>query len=519
MGGIGRIVPARNSAALAEAIRDILAGGEEVARVLGQQSRQRITERFSLHRATSAFDRLYLKRDLSEVDADSDIVRQPFLALTSAVVSRLSTFAALIAAARFLDPVDFGAFAVLTAIVGVINAFVSGGGDMWLNSFTASTSGKTQQAPRVSHYYLGICAAIASLTFLLLGGAIFANRLGLFGLGPLGGYQAAIIVAVAGASAAGLFEAQLAILRAGGRVATFFWLRDLITPVVILGLILLLRPSSTLGMMVVYTFVWIAVFLGVLGYVAGSRTIMPKMTLRGHLYPSRWLRLVRHTVGLVYGNLGSRLSIYIDVLVLTYVVNLAQVGEYRAAAQFAVGFMVVQHFVFLGLPWQMRRATQAGRPGPGYAWVLYQQRLLLLLSAVAVVALWLLAEPILALLGPRFISIAPLFQLFVLIRFVDLLWGPNHELLVSNGWTINDAHANVLALAAWALTFASIHTVGVPPLTAAVVATAVASLAAQTGRYLMLRRADLIPMMGHPFGPTLPVVGSGAIVLLAISAI
>ena len=519
MGPIGRIAPSHDSAALADAIRDTLAGSEEAFRLLGRQSRQRIVEQYSLERATATFDRLYLENEFTDVGTQAEAARQPFLGLASAVVSRLSTFAALIAAARFLNPVDFGAFAVLTAIVGVINAFVSGGGDMWLNSFTASTSGKTQQAPRVSHYYLGICAAIACLTFALLGIAILANRLGLFGLGPLEGYQAAIIVAVAGASAAGLLEAQLAILRAGSRVATFFWLRDMITPIILLALILLVRPSNALGMMSVYAFVSISVFLGVFGYVVRGRTFMPKMTFGGKLNLSRWLRLIRHTGGLVYGNLGSRLSIYIDVLVLTYVVNLVQVGEYRAAAQFAVGFMVVQHFVFLGLPWQMRRTTQAGKPGPGYAWVLHQQRLLLLFSAIAVVALWLFAEPLLALLGPRFVSMAPLFQLFVLIRFVDLLWGPNHELLVSNGWTINDAHANVVSLAAWGMTFASFYTAGVPPLTAAVVATAVASLVAQVGRYAMLKRADLIPMMGHPFGPTLPIAGSIAIVIFAVSSI
>jgi glycosyltransferase involved in cell wall biosynthesis/O-antigen/teichoic acid export membrane protein len=519
MGGIGKIVPPGDSDALADAVRGILAEGKDAVAALGQQSRQRIVEQFSLGRATEAFDRIYFKSDLADLDADPETARQPFLALTSAVVSRLSTFAALIAAARFLNPDDFGAFAVLMAIVGVINAFVSGGGDMWLNSFTASVSGKARQAPRVSHYYLGICAAIACLTFALLGTAILANRLGVFSLGPLAGYQAAIIVAVAGASAAGLFEAQLAVLRAGGRVAAFFWLRDLITPVFVLGLILVVHPSSPLGMMSVYMFVWIAVFLGVFGYILASRYVMPKVANVTRIKPQRWLRLVRHTAGLVYGNLGSRFSIYIDVLVLTYAANLAQVGEYRAAAQFAVGFMVVQHFVFLGLPWQMRRATQAGRPGPGYAWVLYQQRLLLLLSAVAVIALWFLAEPILALLGPRFVAVAPLFQLFVLIRFVDLLWGPNHELLVSNGWTINDAHANMMALAAWGLAFGAANTANVPPLISAVVATAIASLVAQIGRYQMLRRADLIPMMGHPFGPALPIICSCAVVLLAISSI
>ena len=517
IGGVGHVVPPRNPVALAEAVRKILASDEEEIRAIGRRSRQRITELFSLDRATTAFDRLYFESDFLGAQVETETSRQPLLALVSAVVSRLSIFAALIAAARFLDPIDFVAFTVLTAIVGVINALVSGGGDMWLNSFTASESGRTQMAPRVSSYYLGICTGIAIFVFFLLGGAVIANRASVFDLGPIEGYNSALLVAVVGAVAAGLFEAQLAILRAGSRVALFFWLRDLITPVVVLGLILVVQPSSTLGMMGVYTFIWIVVFFSVLGYVAGSRKILPKKTMMsGTVRQWRLIKLLRHTSGLVYGNLSSRLSIYIDILVLTYVVNLSQVGEYRAAAQFAVGFMVVQHFVFLGLPWQMRRATQAGRPGAGYAWVLHQQRLLLVLSAIAVVALWLLAESLLSLLGTRFLAVVPLFQLFVLIRFVDLLWGPNHELLVSNGWTLNDAHANILALMGWAVTFAIIFMVGMQPLIAAVVATAIASLIAQTGRYIMVKRANLIPMMGHPFGPILPFLGSCVVVLIAV---
>jgi len=517
MDGIGTIVPPGDSNAIADAVRGIMAGGKDALEVLGQNSRKRIIEQFSLSRASQAFDKLYLDCELEEISEESEIGRQPVLALTSAVVSRLSTFAALIAAARFLNPVDFGAFVVLMAIVGVINAFVSGGGDMWLNSFTANVSDNIRRAPRVSHYYLGICGIIACLTFAILGTAIVISRLGGFSLGPLADYQVATIVAVAGAAAAGLFEAQLAILRASGRVALFFWLRDLITPVFVLGLILVVHPSSPLSMMSIYMFVWIAVFLGVLVLIFISHNVLPKAVKITRITPQRWLRLVRHTVGLVYGNLGSRFSIYIDVLVLTYAVNLAQVGEYRAAAQFAVGFMVVQHFVFLGLPWQMRRTTLAGQPGPGYAWVLYQQRLLLLLSGVAVISLWIMAEPILALLGSRFVAVAPLFQLFLLIRFVDLLWGPNHELLVSNGWTINDAHANMAALLSWGLAFGAAYTLNVPPLISAVVATAIASLVAQIMRYQMLRHADLIPMMGHPFGPALPIISSCVIVLIAIS--
>ena len=182
-----------------------------------------------------------------------------------------------------------------------------------------------------------------------------------------------------------------------------------------------------------------------------------------------------------------------------------QVGEYRAAAQFAIGFMVVQHFVFLGLPWQMRRMGQAGKPGPGYFWVDNQQRMLLLLAGIATVLLWLLAGPILSLLGEHFVDMAPLFRLFVLIRFVDLLWGPNHEMLVSNGRTMQDAHANLVSLGVWMVTFWVIRDTGISALTAAVAATAFAAFTGQLLRYRMLHQANLIPVMGHRFGPAFPV--------------
>ena len=57
----------------------------------------------------------------------------------------------------------------------------------------------------------------------------------------------------------------------------FFWLRDLITPIFVLSLILVVHPSSPLSMMSVYMFVWIVVFLGVLVLILTSQNVMPKV--------------------------------------------------------------------------------------------------------------------------------------------------------------------------------------------------------------------------------------------------
>jgi hypothetical protein len=78
-------------------------------------------------------------------------------------------------------------------------------------------------------------------------------------------------------------------------------------------------------------------------------------------------------------------------------------------------------------------------------------------------------------------------------------------MLVSNGRTMQDAHANVFSLVIWMATFWAFSNSGVTALTSAVAATAFSALTAQALRYWMLRQADLIPVMGHRFGPTFPI--------------
>ncbi len=518
VGDVGEIVPPRDVEAFAGAVGNLIRLGREKVVERGAIARERIEAEYALDRAVENFDSVYREVDSDEV---SIYRSRPVLAVSSAVVSRLAAFGALIAAARVLEPVEFGVFAVLTAVVGVVNAIVSGGGDMWLSSFTGTDTRQSRRVPRISHAYLAICGSLAVAVFLGMG-IIFgvsasetvsdlvdlvAPELSFF----LMEFPLATVLAVLGASFAGMFEALLAVLRAGNRVTEFFTFRDLTTPVVLVVLIVLLQPGSAVEMMMLYCAVWAAVFTIALVYVRGLIGDLPRIA---SVSLKRWLTLLRHTGGLIYGNFGSRLSIHIDVLILANIVSIAAVGEYRAAAQFAIGFMVVQHFVFLSLPWQLRRTSEAGERGPGHVWVVLQQRTLLLVAGSAFILLWIFAESLLGLLGERFVAVADIFRIFVFIRFVDLLWGPNHELLVSNGFTVRDAHANIFALVAWLVVFAIARGMDIEIIAAAVCATALAALAGQAARYQMIRSANLIPVMGHRIGPALPVAMTGAAVAM-----
>jgi len=255
------------------------------------------------------------------------------------------------------------------------------------------------------------------------------------------------------------------------------------------------------GLFAIYAQVYAVVGGTVAALIAlNAGTLLPPADLRVRL----WRRFVTHSLGIAYGNLGSRLVTYADVFVLSALINIAEVGEYRVAAQIAVGFMVVQHFLFLGLPWQLRRIGRSHLPGPGQVRVLSQQRLLLVLAGVAAVVLVGGAEPILALFGPRFTTMADALRLLIVVRLAALLWGPLHEVLVSAGRAIDDAHANLIGLAAWLAGFWAAET-ALAPIAAAIIANACAVAAGQGARHLRLRARGLSPTLGHPGGVGVPM--------------
>ncbi|MGB8274590.1 MAG: oligosaccharide flippase family protein [Alphaproteobacteria bacterium] len=426
----------------------------------------------------------------------------------SAVVSRLSGYLILIAAARLLHPESFGVFAVLAAVAAVANAFVSGGGDMWLNRLTWGARGPKGRAPYLWHFYITTVAMLAVAVFALSIVVAYSVR-------PLYPFRAEIVWALSWAAIAGIAEALLAVARAGGMTRMFFGVRDLAVPLSILGIVVVVRPDTPGGIFTIFAAVWLAALIVIgVALAARGRDLLPPVRWR----KSVWRKLVAHTAGLIYGNLGSRLSVYIDVLVLTWLISLADLGEYRIAAQIAVGFIVVQHFVFLGLPWQLRQIGTPRDPGAGHAAVIWRQRTLLSMSLLALVVLLLAATPLLALFGQRFTDVAPVFRILLVVRFCELLWGPQHEVLVSNGHILEDARSNVIALAAWVATFAIAYLYATP-VAAVVTGNVAASLTAHAMRYEMIERVGLRHGAGHGFGPLLPVLLSLAMGVIAMLAL
>jgi hypothetical protein len=321
-------------------------------------------------------------------------------------------------------------------------------------------------------------------------------------------FAAAVVSALSGFS-----ESGLAVLRASGRVAGFFLLRDIVAPLLILGLIAMMAPGTAAGAFEIYIFVWASVLIAIFGFLAyRAPSLLPAVRVRRNA----WRKVTMHTLALVSGNLTSRVAAYIDVLAMTFVVSLDVLGEYRVVAQFAIGFMVVQHFLFLGLPWQLRHLGAPAQRHSGYASVVGRQRLTILLGFVGLCALSFGAEKILGLLGERFIEAAGIFRLLLVVRFADLLWGPQHEILVSRGLVMADAYANVTSVVLWCLIFPLAFTY-LDQLHSAVVATAASTFCGQLYRYMTLRRGDIFRVFGHPFGLVLPGMVLATAILMSVS--
>ncbi|MBI3453119.1 MAG: oligosaccharide flippase family protein [Rhodospirillales bacterium] len=429
---------------------------------------------------------------------------QSLLALASAIVSRSSSLVVLIFSSQLLSADEFGVFALLMVIAGVINAMVSGGGDMWLNRFTWRQGSEAQRVPRLWFMYIFLCCGLAFSIIALA--ALIA-----FGLESSPAMARTIFLAVLAAAIAGLFEAMLAVARASGSVAFFFTLRDLIVPLALVALLALFAPTKAADIFALWAGLSMSalILVSILMFGRAARAT-PNIRIRRVALQ----RLTMHTAGLIYGNLLARLATYIDVLVLAYFVPLSYIGGYRIAAQFTIGFIVIQHFLFLGLPWQLRHVGAGSTAGAGRPAVLQRQIMLIGLSVFGLACVWIGGGLLLGLIDPRFAALALVFKLLATVRFADLLWGPQHETLVSRGFVMADAQANLGALIGFGIVFAAL--IAVSPPAAAVAGSAAAALVVQTLRNRMLLKNDIMPVVGHPFGPYLPVpiyVGVAAVAI------
>lgn len=396
-------------------------------------------------------------------------------AIVPALVSRLAGYLTLIVAARIMIPEEFGAFTVLAVLGGVVNAMVSGGGDMWLNRFTTRARVSENHPPRVWSLYLMISLFVSALALVLVSSAILA-------IPSLHAQSGTIIMTVLAFSLAGICESLLAMMRATGRTALFFGIRDVFAPLFILALLAFLRPENAEGFFMIVTIVWLAILLSLATYAL----LIARWTVDvGWLRHSLVVPVVKHTGLLMLTNLGSRAANYIDVLVLLFFVGLAELGEYRIAAQFAIGFIVVQHFIFLSLPYQLRDIGTPVERSASWQRLRDSQTMLMTISAAAFLFVLISAEWLLALLGERFVDAAFIVKAMFMIRFLELLWGPQHEVLISNGLVRFEVAASITGIVVWLITFASIYR-QFDPVTSGIIAT---GLAVHTGH--MVRAATL----------------------------
>lgn len=335
------------------------------------------------------------------------------LAVAGALLSRVSLFGLLILLARLLPPQGFGAYALLSVLGGLLATVVAGGGPAWLDRFTRPATPAARRAPRVWRLYLRACLGSVPLAgVIVLVAAAGAGQ----------AYASATALAGAAAIALGLAETLLAILRAGNKPSTVAALRDLLAPAALVALVALVRPASLECVFALQLGVNLALVLGaalMIGLNVG--TLLPAVPARQAA--RRMAR--RHTWRVVAATLTSRLAANIDTLGLCLLAGLAYGGEYWVAAAVALG-------VF---PTPAGRATAAGR-----------KPALLLGALAALAALWLLAEPLLGVLGDRFAGVAALMQVLAVLRCLELLWRVR---------TGRDAGvvANLAAAAGWGVVF------------------------------------------------------------------
>jgi O-antigen/teichoic acid export membrane protein len=427
------------------------------------------------------------------------------LAVLSAVASRSTVLVVLFVAARRLTPEQFSALALTLSIAGLVIAVVSGGGDLWLNRFAAMLRRSPVRAAELRGAYIMLSLALAAGVAVLIAAATLS--------GVIPGYLAtALAIGLFGAVLAGLSETLLAVLRAEGRLVPFYLLRDVATSAAFLALVLALDVETAAGFLWLYFAVWAVALASAWTLVRRSR-----ITRFSSASAFRWpyVKLGRHTAILLYGNISSRVAMTVDVVLLSVLLDFARVGDYRLAAQIAIGFMVIQHFAFLTLPWQLRLSPRHPVDSDSRDIIRDVHLRLIGASAVALAALLYLAPDVLGLFNERFVQMTPVLSVLLCLRFTNLLWGPQHETMVSKGLATSDGHGNVVNLVVYLTSFLLLLTV-TPVLFAAVAAHIAADMAGHLFRYRVLTQYGVAPAIGGSAAPALPMIGYALVAIYAI---
>lgn len=415
------------------------------------------------------------------------------LATFAAVISRLSVLLITLINTQLLSPKEFGLFAVLSLIANIVIAFVSCGGDMWLNRFCRARHVHFAKAPIVARFYLQISVFLAAcVVFCALGFATFAKDI-------FAGQGLTIAFCLLWSAAAGLIETVLAILRTTNKISRFFVVRDIFMPLVLILAIFILKIDTAFEFFLVAFMLWMGTLLFLLNHILSHFDLyMPRSHWTWQLLRKE---LIGYTTNLVFNNFTSRVANGLDTLLLTQILPLHIVGRYRLLSHFSNAFSVVQHFVFLTLPWHFRQQKNGTLILNPEKTILFRQRLLLFSAIPALLVFIIAAKPVLSQLGSEYQTMTNVFCFLLLIRFSEMAWGPQHEKLISNNEVFEDTKANLLAImTGLILFFITYRQLG--PLKSAIVCIGVGSFVGQLRRsYAIHKKLNLPNRYKLPWAP------------------
>jgi hypothetical protein len=254
-----------------------------------------------------------------------------------------------------------------------------------------------------------------------------------------------------------------------------------------------------------------AITLGILSKFVFSR--------KHHYFPpTRWHGqvfqkvIIGHTIALIFNNLLARLANGQDALLLARIESMVLVGQYRFVTHFAYAFNMIQHYVFLAFPWQLRKANANSAYFKEAQGIKSRQLLLIISAFPALVLLIFIAKPLLTVLGPEFQLMALPLSFCLIIRFNELLWGPQHEILISNKKVFWDTLANVIAILIGGFVFLTSFHYWENGMASGLFSLGFNSIAGQMTRRFILKKYDLLNKMDsfrlNPWYPMLVVLVS-----------
>lgn len=385
-----------------------------------------------------------------------------------ALYSKSSLLVNLLIANTFMNPTEFGRLSLFLILANVIAAVVSCGGDMWLNQFTRKSNATNSESSLLSREYLRLSLKIASGVTSIAVVYIFIAL----------DYSLALFTAVA----LGLNETGMAIIRSSNRVMKFFIVRDILFPGFLTASLFIIKPLSVKHYFNITIIANTLFFTVMLFYLYKHKNIYLR---KSNLIQQK--KILFYTAGLIINNFTSRLNGAIDTLVLSHYLPIDLVGKFRLGTQVASGFMILQHYLCLSMPWQLFNPKNKKT----VSLIKQNHMFLLALTLLSIIVIFLL-NPFLPLVLGTFTDTLriPLF-IILLVRFLELLWGPQHELLISNGKITEDTVASITGLATFIISFLICHILNISVLYSITAGLCLSAHVSQILRRYILKKENL----------------------------